>query len=53
MTFPQGKGVGEQVHPSVMLLATLAKSVGISDGTLLTVHSSVGLSSFEESIFSL
>ena len=38
MTSPHGKGVGEQVHPSVMLLAT---SMGIWDGGPLTVHSSI------------
>ena len=40
MTSPHGKGVGEQVHPSVMLLATLAASVGICDGAPSTAHSS-------------
>ena len=40
MTSPRGKGVGEQICPSVMVLATLAKSVGICDGVPLTAHSS-------------
>ena len=38
MTSPHGKGVGEQVRPSIMLLATLAKSVGICDGVPSTVQ---------------
>ena len=36
MTSPHDKGVGEQVRPSVMLLA---KSVGIYDGAPSTAHS--------------
>ena len=41
MTSPHGKGVEEQVDLSVMLLATLPKSVGISDGAPLTAHSNL------------
>ena len=41
MTFPHGHRVGEQVRPSVMLLAILAKSVGICDGAPSTSHSSL------------
>ena len=40
MTSPHGMGAGEQVGSSVMLLATLAKSMGICDGAPLTAHSS-------------
>ena len=35
--------VGEQVHLSIMLLATLATSVGICDGAPLTVHYSFSI----------
>ena len=38
MTSPHGKGVGEQVHTSVMLLDT---SVGILDGAPSTAHSNL------------
>ena len=37
MISPHGKGVGEQVRPSVMLLATLANSAGICDGMPTTL----------------
>ena len=40
MTSPHDKGVGEQFSPSVMLLATLAKSVGICDDAPSTARSS-------------
>ena len=43
MTSPDDKGVEEQVSPSIMLLATLAKSVGICDGAPWTAHSSIFL----------
>ena len=38
MTSRHGEGVGEQVQLSIMLLATLAKSVGICNGMPSTVH---------------
>ena len=45
MTFPHDKGVGEQVHLSVMRLATLAKSLEIWDGAPWTAHSSLDFNS--------
>ena len=41
MTSPHGKGVGELIRPSVMLLAKLAKSVEICDGAPSNGHSSL------------
>ena len=43
MTSPHGKGVGEQVHLAITLLATVAISMGICNGAPSTAHSSLFL----------